>query len=312
MKRTALLVAPLLALAACGSDGSDDAAGGGDRLEVVTSFYPLQYAVQQVGGDRVEASNLTRPGAEPHDLELSPKDVLSVAQADSVVYLADFQPAVDDAITEADGTAFDVTKAARLDLAATDDGHDHGGESAEEHAGHDHGSQDPHFWLDPQRYADVADAIAGELGRVDPDHAAEYEQNAKDMRTRLDSLDASFREGLKDCQTTDLVTSHAAFGYLADAYGLTQESITGLTPETEPSAQAMKDVVEHIREHDVPTVYAETLVPKDVAETIAKEADAQVMVLDPIEGVTDESSAQDYFGIMEANLTTLEKGQSCS
>lgn len=317
------LTLPLLALAACGDTSSDSASGGdtgGDKLSVVTSFYPLQYAVQQVGGDHVDATNLTKPGTEPHDLELSPQDTLSVSKADAVIYLSGFQPAVDDAVKEAGDKAHDVHDAARLDLKATDDGHDHGGD----HADHDHADEgdhadeehaegnDPHFWLDPNRYADVADAIAADLSAADPDNAADYKANAKDLRERLGTLNTEFKTGLASCEHKDLVTSHAAFGYLAKAYGFDQEGITGITPESEPSAKQMADIVAHIKEHKVPTIYAETLVPRDVADTIAKEANATVMVLDPIEGITDESAAQDYFGVMRANLETLKKGQVCS
>lgn len=302
-KHLTLAAVAALALTACGSGGSTTGADG--RVEVVTSFYPLQFAIEQVGGEHVTVTNLTKAGAEPHDVELSPRDVLTVSKADAVVYLKGFQPSVDDAVAEAD-SPFDVSEAARLDVAATDDGHDHG-----EETGSAAGAKDPHFWLDPMRYADVADAVAAELGRVDPANAADYEAGAKDLRGRLTDLDERFTTGLKSCEDTDLVTGHAAFAYLAEAYDLHQESIT-LSPEQEPSAAEMADAVAHIKEHGVSTVYAETLVPRDVADTIAREAGATVRVLDPIEGITDESAAQDYFGIMDANLATLQKGQVCS
>ncbi|TWD14583.1 metal ABC transporter substrate-binding protein [Marihabitans asiaticum] len=312
-KLVALSAVAALSLAACGESSSSTEGQGeaaGETLDVVTSFYPLQYAIEQVGGERVSVNNLTKPGAEPHDLELSPQDVLTVSKADALVYLKDFQPAVDDAVGEAK-ESLDVTEAARLDLSTTDEhegeGHEHEGDDHD----HDHGSQDPHFWLDPMRYADVADAIAEELGRLDPEHQSDYTAAAKDLRTRLTDLDASFTEGLKTCTQDDLVTNHAAFGYLADAYGFHQEAIT-LGPDTEPSSTAMAEVVAHVKEHDIATIYAETLVPTDVADTIAKETGATVEVLDPIEGVTDSSAAHDYFGIMDANLETLKKGQDCS
>lgn len=322
----ALALALPVTLAACGDDATQ-AADGTDRITVVTSFYPLQEAVERVGGDHVEVSNLTKPGAEPHDVELTPRDVLSVQQADAVVYLSGFQPAVDDAVAEVDGPALlDVHDAARLTLAASDDGHDHGGhedeggehgehgeheEAGGEHDDHDHGSVDPHYWLDPARYADTVDAVADQLAEVDPAHAEEYRAAARDVTGRLGELDREMRAGLADCRQEHLVTSHTAFAYLADAYGLEQESITGLTPETEPGSAQLAEVVAHVEEHGVTTIYAETLVPRDVADTIAREAGATVAVLDPIEGVTDESAADDYLGIMRANLQTLRTGQDC-
>ncbi|GAA2738843.1 zinc ABC transporter substrate-binding protein [Pedococcus aerophilus] len=298
-------------VSACGSAGESGASDG--KVTVAAAFYPLEYAVSQIGGDHVAVQALTKPGAEPHDLELNPKQVGEVAQADLVVYEKGFQPAVDDAVKgEAADSAFDVSPAARLDLLATEDGHDHAGESQEEHSAHEGEAKDPHFWLDPLRYADVGDAIAAELGKRDSANAAAYTANAEKFRAQMVSLDGEFRTGLKTCKVKDLVTSHAAFGYLSEAYGFTQESITGLTPDSEPSPSALADLAAHIRESGATTVYAETLVSEDVAKTLARETGATLAVLDPIEGITTKSAGQDYPSVMRANLATLEAGQECS
>ena len=310
-----LLVVPVVALAiatvsACGSDeGRGDAAGDGDRLAVSAAFYPLEYAASRVGGDAVEVTGLTKPGAEPHDLELTPKQVGEVSGADLVVYEKGFQPAVDEAVAgQAKESAFDVSDAARLDLEATEDGHE--GESESEHA--EHAAVDPHFWLDPLRYADVGDAIAEQLATRDPANAAAYRANAEAFRADLTTLDGEFRAGLKGCRIKDLVTSHAAFGYLARAYGLHQEGITGLDPEAEPSPAALAEVAAHVRETGATTVYAETLVSEDVARTLARETGAELAVLDPVEGITSASAGRDYPTVMRANLATLRTGQECS
>lgn len=308
MKRLIALTTAALALGTLSACGSDGATSGGS-VEVVASFYPLAHAVTQVGGEHVEVRNLTAPGVEAHDLELTPKDMLGVTQADLLVYLDGFQPAVDDAAKEAGDHAFDVSSSADL-LDAAAEG-DHEGHDDHGHDDHDHGATDPHFWLDPVRYAGVVDAVAERLAQVDPDHAADYRANARDFHAELTSLDEEMTAGLKDCTHRELVTSHTAFGYLADAYDLEQVGITGLTPESEPSARAMAQVVQHIEEHDVPTIYTEPLAPRAVADTIAKEAGVSVSVLDPLEGITDRSAAQDYLGVMRANLATLEKGQQC-
>jgi zinc transport system substrate-binding protein len=311
------LVAGLLSIAmvsACGGTGGRGA--NDDRLSVVASFYPLEYAVAQIGGDHVAITGLTKPGAEPHDLELSPRQVATVARADLVVYEKHFQPAVDAAVDgQAPDTGFDVSPAARLDLVAVEDGHDHGGETQEEHSDHaDDGtsSRDPHFWLDPMRYADVGDAIATELAARDKANAAAYQANAKTFRAAMTTLDAGFRSGLKSCASHELVTSHAAFGYLSESYGFHQESITGLTPDAEPSPAAMAELTSHIRETGAKTVYAETLVSEDVAKTLARETGARLAVLDPIEGITSASAGRDYPTVMRANLEVLRAGQECS
>jgi zinc transport system substrate-binding protein len=305
----------------CGATGGPAGDAGKDgRLEVVAGFYPLQYAVAQIGGDRVDVSNLTKPGAEPHDLELSPRQVGRVALSDLVVYLSGFQPAVDQAVErEARGHSFDVAPAAHLDLTASDE-HESPeepqdlarGHEDEDHTGHDHGPRDPHFWLDPVRYADVGDAIARELSAKDPAGAAAYTAGAQRFRAAMTTLDGEFRSGLATCANRDLVTSHAAFGYLAERYDLHQESITGLDPESEPDPASLARIVTHVRETGVTTIYSEVLVSPDVARTIARETGTRVAVLDPLEGITSESAGDDYPSVMRSNLATLRTGQECT
>lgn len=323
MKRSLLVLtaASALVLSACGSDtdapaGTDTGTGAaaGATLDVAAAFYPLQLAVERVGGDRVAVTSLTTPGAEPHDVELTPREVGGLTSADLVVYLSGFQPAIDAAVeTTAPGAGFDVAEHADLTIAATDDGHDHSGETEEEHAAHtDEQATDPHFWLDPTRYASVADAIADRLAELDPEGAEDYAANADAFTAELEALDEEFATTLATCTHRDLVTGHAAFGYLADRYDLTQVGIAGLSPDLEPSAAQIRELVEHVRESGVTTVYAETLVSPALTETIAREAGAQVAVLDPIEGLTDASAGEDYFEIMRANLQTLRQGQECA
>ncbi|MFD2081434.1 metal ABC transporter substrate-binding protein [Actinopolymorpha cephalotaxi] len=310
-------------LTACGSESGPGSASG-DQLSVVASFYPLQYAAQRVAGNSANVVNLTKPGAEPHDLELSPRAVGTVSEADLVVYLRGLQPAVDTAVKqEAGDHSLDVAGAAKLTLPAP-----RAGES--DHAGHadhaDHGNhvegggetdsvasgKDPHFWLDPLRLAAVGDALANRLAAVDPGHAAAFRANAARLRADLTKLDREFRTGLATCRTHDLVTSHAAFGYLAHRYGLTQFGITGLSPEQEPSPAELSAAATFARRHDVRTIYHETLVSPAVAKTVAEETGARSAVLDPLEGLTSESAGKDYLAVMRANLGTLRKGQDCS
>ncbi|WP_338747978.1 metal ABC transporter substrate-binding protein [Janibacter alittae] len=307
MYRTAVTVttcALLLALSACGT--SDASGGDEDAVAVTTSFYPLEYATEQVGGEHVSVSNLTRPGAEPHDLELSPKQVLQAGRADHLIYLSGFQPSVDDAATQTPDTAFDVSGTARLDVATDEDEHEDAA-----HDDHDHGARDPHFWLDPTRYADVADAIAELLAEDDPAHAEDYRANAKAFTAELTDLDQELQQDLSDCTRRDLVTGHAAFAYFADRYDFHEVSLSGLSPDAQPGAAAMADLISYIKEEDISTVYAEPLVPRDLADTIARDSGASVAVLDPIEGVTKESAGSDYFEIMRSNRDAVVEGQGC-
>ena len=321
MRRVATLLLPALAaaglLSACGSGSSEGTAGGsapGGKVSVVASFYPIEFAVQQVGGDHVTVTSLTKPGAEPHDVELSPKDVTAVAEAGLVVYAKGFQPAVDTAVDqEGRQHAFDVATVANLDLAAPPEAEAHVGDDTHTDAPQDPAAaKDPHFWLDPQRYAAVASAIGQRLGEADPANAATYAQNATAFTATLTGLDAEFRSGLASCTRKDLVTSHAAFGYLSDRYGFTQVPIAGLSPDVEPSAAQLAQVADFVKAHGVTTIYAETLVEPAFAETVAKSTGAHVATLDPIEGLTSTSAGHDYVEVMRSNLATLEAGQGCA
>ena len=302
----ALLVAGAVALTACGAGSDSSADGGNDELQLVASFYPLQWAAQQVAGSRAEVDSLTKPGAEPHDLELTPKDVATISDADLVIYLKGFQPAVDEAVGQQAGDhSQDVSPAADLTLTYTpiEEGQQHQDEA---------GATDPHFWLDPLRLAAVAEAIAARLGKLDPTHATVYRTNADRLRATLESLDGEFKAGLANCANPDLVTSHNAFGYLAQRYGLTQVGITGLTPEDEPKPGDLAAIAAFVEENRVRTIYYETLVGPAIAKTVAAETGANTEVLDPIEGLTKESQGNNYLQVMQANLANIEKGQPCT
>jgi zinc transport system substrate-binding protein len=313
---TAAAAASLLLLAGCGSDGGGDTGAEADGLTVLAGFYPLEWAAERIGGERVSVSSLTAPGAEPHDLELTPRDVAGVSDADLLVYLGGFQAAVDEvAESQAGDHSWDAAEAANLSLTSED--HDHEDAGGEEHAeGEEHTegeeSADPHFWLDPTRLADVGDALAEQLTELDPDGAETYEENAAALREELESLDEEMTGGLSGCTVDTLVTSHDAFGYLAERYGLEVVGITGLSPNNEPSASQLAEISDLVAERGVTTVYTETLVDPSIAETVAEEAGVRTAVLDPLEGLTDESAGDDYLAVMRANLSTLQAGQACS
>lgn len=291
-------VAASLALAACSSGGSGGSGGG---VAVLASFYPLQFVAEQVGGDLVHVSTLTPPGAEPHDLELSPAQVDQVGRADLVVFLSEFQPSVDDAV--AANPPARVVDAAR-------DAHLHAAEHDEDGDGHDHGSLDPHFWLDPTLLPAVADDVAAQLSKIDPDHAAEYAAGAAAFAQQMADLDARFAEGLATCESRTIVTTHEAFGYLAARYDLDQVGIAGIDPEGEPSPARLAEVGRIVRDKGVSTIFFETLASPKVAEALATELGVGTAVLDPLEGRTDDT--QDFISIADANLAALRTALACS
>lgn len=323
-----LAVAVLMLLAACG--GTEDVGAVQDSaqqdgpavpLDVVVGFYPYQFVAERVGGNDVVVSNLTAPGAEPHDLELSPQQVAAVDAADLVLYSAGFQPAVDEAVAQqAADSSFDVLGAVEVrdyegrDLDAAegggDDGHGHDDE-ADEHGeeGHDDAGEDPHVWLDPTRLATVADAVADRLGELDPDRADAFADRAAELTGELTALDDELRTGLSSCARTEMVTSHDAFGYLADRYGLDQVAISGLSPEDEPSPRRLAEVARFAQEQGVTTIFFEELVSPRVAESLAREVGADAQVLSPLEGPPEDG---DYLDAMRTNLETLRTALDCA
>jgi zinc transport system substrate-binding protein len=299
---TATALLTLAGVVAC----SDQGAGADpDRVDVVAAFYPLQFLAERIGGDAVTVTSLAKPGAEPHDLELHPRQVGQVVDAELIVYLAGFQPAVDEAVEQNGGDrAFDVAGVQPLRDAAAG-GHEHEGEAGHEKTG----GKDPHLWLDPTRLATVGDKLAERLGTADPARAADYTARAAALRADLTKLDTEYADGLKTCQRREIVVSHTAFGYLAERYQLEQVGVTGLTPDSEPSPQRLAEVAKEAREHQASTIFFESLVSPKVAQTVAREVGATTAVLDPIEGPPADG---DYLSAMRANLQTLRTALDCS
>lgn len=305
-------------LAGCSAQNAGGSSDESDGVTVLASFYPLQYVAQQIGGDLVTVDNLTPPAAEPHDLELSPAQVREVGTADLVVYLSGFQNAVDEAIdARAPEHVVDAADAAGLVEHAEEAEEEHAGETEEEHAEHadehGHGATDPHFWLDPSKLAAVGKVVADELAAVDPEHADEYAAGAQRLGQQLDELDQEFADGLAACQGATLVTSHAAFGYLADRYALEQVGISELDPEVEPSPARLREIGDIVEERGIKTLYSETLVSPKVTETLASDLGVNTAVLDPLEGLSEDATAagDDYVSVMQANLAALEEGLVC-
>jgi zinc transport system substrate-binding protein len=281
------IVLILVAVGCVTGCGSGDV---GNRTRVVAAFYPLAYAAERIGGSAVDVENLTPAGAEPHDLELTPHAVADIERADVVHYLGHgFQPAVSDAVRGARGRAIDVLAGLSLRSAP-------GGEQGLD--------ADPHVWLDPVRFARVVREIGDALQR--PARAAA-------LVAELRRLAREYRTGLAHCARRDIVTSHAAFGYLAQRYGLRQVAITGMEPESEPTARQLAQVIVLVRRTRATTVFFERLVSPRLADTVAREVGARTAVLDPIEGLTRSQQARGgtYFTVMRENLVALREALGC-
>lgn len=305
-----MLAGGALALTACGaqpSGESPDATG----VQVAAAFYPLAYASELAGGDDVTVSNLTTPGTEAHDLEITPQQLVSLTEADVVVYLAGFQPAVDEAVAQSNSRhVVEVSEFAELTEHAAEG--DHAEEEGEEGDGHDHAELDPHFWLDPTRLAMVVEAIAAELAEVSPDSAETFTANGAAGADLLATLDEEFTQGLAQCERREIFVSHAAFGYLTDRYDLEQISVAGLSPEAEPSPSRIAEIQELAREHGATTIFFESRASDAVAESIAGDLGLRTAVLDPLESLGEQSAGEDYPAVMRANLEAIQDANGCS
>ena len=264
------------------------AAHAASRQSVVASFYPIAWAVQQVGGDRVSVTNLTPAGAEPHDLELTPDQIDQVLDAKVVFDLGrGFQPAVEQGAEQRDGPTVQLLP---------------------------RGTKDPHVWLDPVRMAAIVRTVQRELTRADPSGRAAYARNARRVLGELDALDARYRDGLARCERDVIVTAHEAFGHLAKRYGLRQEGVAGLSPDAEPDAKRIAQLTDLVERDGVTTVFTEELVSPRIARTLAREAGVRTATLNPLEGLTDRElrRGDDYVKVMDANLAKLQRALGCT
>jgi zinc transport system substrate-binding protein len=283
--------------------GAPGAGAAGQDRTVVASFYPLAYAAERIGGTRVDVTDLTPAGAEPHDLELSPDQVDEVLDAAVAIVMGrGFQPAVEDTAAQRDGATLEVLPKVV----------DAGGEEVAEEG--ESGGLDPHVWLDPTLMAEVAGAISRELVDVDAAGAAKYRRNLRRFRRELDDLDERYRQRLTGCKRDLLVTSHEAFGYLADRYGLRQEGVAGISPDAEPDARRLGELADLARDEGVTTIFTEEAVSPRIAETLAREAGGlRTEVLSPLETLTSrqEKAGADYFRVMDDNLEKIARALGC-
>jgi zinc transport system substrate-binding protein len=284
----------------------------GQVVIVHAAFYPLEFLAKSIGGDQIQVISLTTPGTEPHDLELTPVQVAELEKTSLALFVDGFMPAVDEAIeSQIPDRALDLGQSVTLLESAE---HAHEGEVASDEAAteaDDHGAFDPHIWLDPANMILMANAISERLISIDPDRADFFTANTKAINSELAALDKEFTAGLANCELKEIVTSHDAFGYLANAYGFTQHGIAGLSPESEPSPARLVEIAEMVIAEGITTIYYETLVSPAIAQTVADETGATVAVLDPIEGLI-EGSTDTFITVMKANLQALIKGQTCS
>ena len=341
---TLILAACMSACSALKSESSSGSSAHtiapGKTLTVSTSFYPIQYLAEAIGGPLVKVSTVTPSNVEPHDFELSGKETAELGKADIIAYVPGFQPSLDKAVKEVGSgpTVVDLSKPANLvHHEGVEEEHEHEHEHGEEasdsasasaataqaseaehdehghdeHAeggeGHD-GDLDPHFWLDPDRMIKVAETLEASFAKIDPANANDYKAGLDKLKTALTGVDNQYKQGFTSCQHKTFITSHAAFGYMAERYGLTQASISGIDPETEPSPAEMANIKSVVEKTGVKTIFTEELVSDAPAKAIAAETGAETSVLSPLESKPERG---DYTDAMTTNLERLKSAMVC-
>ncbi len=308
--RLPVLLSGLVLVAGMTACSTPDTTGDPGQTRVVVGAYPFEFVANRVAGELASVTNLLAPGADGHDLELSPQQVAAIDSADLVIYQWGYQPAFDEAVEQSLPDAVLDTGDFLTLRSASEQGDTHVHDAAVDE-GDDHGDYDPHVWLDPLNIALMGDQVAAVLSHRDPDNAATYQANAASLAADVKALDASFSSGLADCRTDTFVTSHAAFGYLADRYQLHQVGISGLTTEEEPSPARIAQIQQIAAEHQLTTIFYETAVSPKLAETIAGDLGLVTDVLDPLGTLSADSPGGDYLEVMQSNLEALRKANGC-
>ncbi|MFE5319996.1 metal ABC transporter substrate-binding protein [Paenibacillus sp. NPDC056579] len=314
--RKKMLVVPMLlaliaavALSGCGKSQATLVNG---KINVVASFYPLYDFTKKIGGNHVNVINLVPTGVEPHDWSPKSRDMQNLSKSQMFVYLgAGFEGWVHDTLDSLpkDSTVAIVEGSKGVELiASTEEGHDHAKESKDAHD-HNEAEFDPHVWLSPVNAKVIARNIKDQLVKTDAAHQADYEANYAKLAGQLDQLHNKYKESLSKLPKKEIVVTHQSFGYLTKEYGLTQKAIMGLSPDSEPTSKDLKEINDFIRNNNVKYIFFEELVSDRLAKTLAKDAKVETIVLNPLEGLTEEQtkSGADYLSVMESNLNNLIK-----
>lgn len=303
MKKLCLMLIIVL-LVASGCSNTSQVTGNNNnskKLQIVTTFYPMYYFTKQVVGNLANVDMLIPNGVEPHDWEPTTKDMASIQDADVFIYNSKyFETWTDKVLGSMNHSKLKVVEASSgINLMNATTGEEDGSKA----------SMDPHVWLSPVLAAKEVDNITKALEESDPKHKQQYEQNAEAFKKKLADLDQLYKETLSHAKNKEFVTQHAAFGYLAKQYGLTQIPIAGLSPDVEPTLGKLTELANLTKKKNIKIIYFEGLTSSKVAQTLANEIGAQTEVLNPLEGLTKEDQQQglDYLGVMKKNLDALKK-----
>ena len=292
-------------LIACGDSQDSTPTPKADRLTVAASFYPIAEIVQRVGGDDVQLLALTAPGVEPHDSELSAKQLDELSKSDIVFYIGGgFQPDLEKAIASLPNTTVVIDLLKSVDVIASEDDH-----SKEESDGHNHGSSDtdPHVWLDPANMVKMSVAVSQEIAKVQTDLTSDITSRQTEYANELNEVGTLIDTTFASCERKELVSAHDAFTYFTKRAHLVAVPISGVDPENEPSAKELEATAKIAQDRKVTTVFFEEILPKAFADTVAKTIGASVDSINAVETISqsDLDAGVNYSSIMKSNITKV-------
>jgi len=269
------------------------------KVNVVASIYPLAYFAQEIGGERVHVVSITPSGAEPHDYDLTSRDIINIENSKLLLLNGLVEPWGESIKKAVEGKNILVAEVGDGLFTTNQQG--------------DMATLDPHVWISPPLAKKEVENIFAALVKIDSGNENYYNLNKRSLIAKLDSLDKEFGNSLKNCISRNVVVSHAAFGYLTSSYGLVQVPISGLSPDAEPSLKKLSEISDFARKNNIKYIFFESLVSSKLSETIASEVGAKTLVLNPLEGLTKAEIAQgeDYFSIMKRNLENLKTALEC-
>lgn len=315
-----------LLLAACGNQNNQagNSSNGGsasDEVKAVATFYPMYEFTKEVIGEEGSVELLIPAGTEPHDYEPSAKDLAKISDATAFVYNSDeletWVDKVEDNLDDKHTKMIEAADGIELmefsseghshDDHDEDEDHDHE-EEADDHDDHEH-SEDPHVWTDPVLAIKEVQEIQAELSERFPEKREAFAKNAEAYITKLTALDKEYQDAFANAKNKTFVVQHAAFGYLARQYGLTQESIAGISPDQEPSPARLAELKHYVEDHQIKVIYFEENASSKVAETLSKETGVKLAVLNPLESLTKKQmeAGEGYISVMQENLTALKE-----
>ncbi|HAK88274.1 MAG: zinc-binding protein [Nitrospirae bacterium GWB2_47_37] len=282
------------------------------KLRIVTTLFPLYDFAKNIGVEYADVSLLLPPGVESHSFEPKPDDIVKINKAGVFIYTGKhMEPWAEKILKGIDNKSLivvDSSKGINLMKEAEEDGHDHKhGKSEQE--------MDPHIWLDFGNAQKMVDNMLEGFIKADAVNADAYRKNAAQYKALLSALDNKFREGLASCSTKYFIHGgHYAFGYMAGRYGLNYISAyRGFSPDSEPSAKRLAELVKNMKKHNVKHIFYEELVSPRVADTIAKETGAALLQLHAAHNITKKEwdKGVTFAGLMEQTLANLKIGLQC-